>query len=101
VVYFDPEIGEVFGKAQLSVRVGFKETEAPRPLCYCFDHSWESLQQEWLATGQSTALATIRAAIRSAGCRCEETNPKGVCCLGDITEALNQIQAQGAERHPR
>jgi len=101
VVYFDPAGGAAFTKDQLRVRVGFKEAVAPRPLCYCFGHSWESLREEWLATGHSTVAAAIREAMRTDGCRCEETNPKGVCCLGDVTEALNQIQAREAERHPK
>jgi hypothetical protein len=92
VVYFDPESGAAFTKDQVAIRVGFKETESPRPLCYCFDHSWETLKQEWLATGQSTALASIRDSIRSSGCRCEETNPLGVCCLPDVVKALELIQ---------
>ena len=101
VVYFDSESGAVYTKDQITVRVGFKETDSPRTLCYCFDHTWETMQKEWLAIGQCTTAASIRESIRSEGCRCEETNPKGICCLGDITEALHQIQAQGAERHPR
>lgn len=92
VVYFDLESRAVFTKDQVSVRVGFKETDAPRPLCYCFDHSWESLQKEWLATGQSTAVASIRESMRSTGCHCEETNPIGTCCLADVAKALEQIQ---------
>ncbi len=99
VVYFDPAGGAAFSKDQLSVRVGFKEGVAPRPLCYCFDHSWESLREEWLATGQSTVAASIRETMRSAGCHCEETNPKGVCCLADVAEALSQIQAHDTARH--
>ena len=92
VVYLDPESGAVFTKNQVSVRVGFKETDAPRPLCYCFDHSWESLQKERRATGQSTTIASIRESIQSAGRRCEEANPVGICCLADVAKALEQIQ---------
>lgn len=92
VVYFDPEDGVAFTKDQVSVRVGFKESDAPRPLCYCFDHSWESLQKEWLVTGQSTVVASIRESIRSGRCRCEETNPLGRCCLAEVARAVEQIQ---------
>ena len=92
VVYFDPEGGAVFTKDQVSVRMGFKETDDPRPLCYCFDHSWESLRKEWLVTGQSTAVASIRESMRSRGCRCEETNPMGICCLAEVAKALEMIQ---------
>ncbi len=97
VVYFDPETKAVFTKDKLSVRVGYKELAAPRPLCYCFGHAMESLREEWLTTGQSTVAHSIREAMRTEGCRCETTNPKGTCCLGDVIEALREVQSKTTE----
>ena len=93
VVYFLPGTSQVFVRDQLTVRVGVKETSAPRPLCYCFGHSAESLREEWLRTGKSTAVAAIQAAVRAGICRCQVTNPQGNCCLGDVVQALQAIQA--------
>lgn len=92
VIYFDPGTSALFTKDQVSVRVGFKEVEAPRPLCYCFGHSWESIATEWSSTGKSTVIAAITESMRSEGCRCEVTNPAGICCLADVAKALEQIR---------
>ena len=89
-VYFGP--GGSYRKDQLRVRVGLKETEAPRPLCYCFGHSEESLRAQWQATGRLDAVAAIRAAVQEGRCRCDLENPSGTCCLGDV---LKVAQAFG------
>jgi len=93
VVYFLPGTAQTFVREQLTVRVGVKETSAPRPLCYCFGHSQESLREEWLRTGKSTAVAAIQVAIKAGTCRCQVTNPQGNCCLGDVLQSLKAIQA--------
>lgn len=93
VVYFLPGTAQTFVREQLTVRVGVKETSAPRPLCYCFGHSEESLREECLRTGKSTAVAAIQAAIKAGTCRCEITNPQGNCCLGDVLKVLKAVQA--------
>jgi hypothetical protein len=62
VVYFGAEAAQVIRKDRLRVRVGIKETEAPRPLCYCFGHSEESLRTEWQATGRLDSVEAIRGA---------------------------------------
>ena len=91
VVYFNPATGQTFQKAQLKVRVGIKETEAPRPLCYCFGHSLESLQAEWETTGRLDSVDAIRAAVKEGRCQCDRLNPSGACCLGDVMKAAQQI----------
>jgi hypothetical protein len=91
VVYFDPESRRTFPKSQVTVRVGIKETAAPRPLCYCFGHSLESLQAEWEATGRMDSVAAVRAAVKEGHCRCDQANPSGACCLGDLLKAAQQI----------
>jgi hypothetical protein len=93
VVYFLPGTSQTFIREQLTVRVGVKETSAPRPLCYCFGHSEESLREEWLRKGKSTAVAAIQAAVKAGTCRCQVTNPQGNCCLGDVVQALQAIHA--------
>lgn len=88
VVYFGPDGSQTFSKADLIVRVGLKERSAPRPLCYCFGHSAESLREEWTRTGKAMAADSIRAALKAGGCRCEVTNPSGGCCLGDVVKEV-------------
>ena len=81
-VYFG-EDGATFAKSDLTVRVGVKETDAPRPVCYCFDHTIESINAEVKETGQSTVLDDIKTQMGTA-CWCETKSPKGSCCLGTV-----------------
>ncbi|HEU4952634.1 MAG TPA: hypothetical protein VFT46_11840 [Holophagaceae bacterium] len=92
VVYFSEDRTQSFLRGDLTVRVGIKESEAPRPLCYCFSHSVESIRGEYAATGESTVVQAIRAEVKAGTCRCEITNPGGSCCLGDVTKAVKEIQ---------
>ena len=55
-------------------------------LCYCFNHTQESIKQEWSTTGQTTVIADIKAKMKEPGCFCEESNPKGICCLKDVSD---------------
>src|SRR2546425_11129650 len=43
VVYFTHD-GRTLEKSALKVRVGLKEKEAPRPVCYCVGYTVESIQ---------------------------------------------------------
>ena len=38
-VYYTEDGSHTFSKSDLTVQVGVKETDAPRPVCYCFDHT--------------------------------------------------------------
>src|SRR5260221_4507674 len=104
VVYFTSK-GQTLEKNALRVRVGPKEKEARRPICYCFDHSVESIQHEIEKTGRSTVVASIRRKLEAGECGCEVLNPKGTCCLGDVhhvvKEALASIGAPRSEGIPR
>lgn len=98
IVYFKADGSQVFTKTDLATRVGIKESQSPRPLCYCYGHSFESIRAEWFATGHTTVIESIKAQMKAEACRCEVTNPSGACCLGDITRALKEIQ--GASTPP-
>lgn len=78
VVYFGPR-GEPLRRDSLRVRVGQKEDAPDRPLCYCFGHSAADI----LADPRGVSDA-IKARCRLGQDRCEETNPKGSCCLGEV-----------------
>jgi hypothetical protein len=97
VVYFAPG-SQVFFKAELTVRVGIKESAAPRPLCYCFGHTMESITAEIEGTGRSTAAADIRRRMREEGCSCETRNPAGRCCLAAVEQFVReQLAGSGQE----
>ncbi len=98
VVYFAPDDGSVFHKPDLTVRVGIKETEPPIPLCYCFGFTRKDIWNELTMTGKTTIPDRIKAEVQAGNCRCEETNPRGSCCLGDIQRALQAFKTGGAKR---
>ncbi len=92
VAYFHPDSDVTIDKSELLVRVGTKETNAPRPLCYCFDHSWESIEADVRETGSSDVVETITARCRAGEDRCPATNPQGACCLGNVRLAVKDAK---------
>lgn len=94
-VYFDEPGGTTFSKDDLTVRVGIKETESPRPICYCFHHTVEEIDEEVARTGSTTVLDDIKSRMKEA-CWCETTNPMGSCCLATVTKFVKIAQAQSA-----
>lgn len=92
VLYYGAD-GRVVEKDAASVRVGFKETEDPIPLCYCFEFTRAHVGQEVAETGDSTIPDRIDAEIRAGRCACERKNPSGACCLGDVRKAVKDAKA--------
>ena len=46
MAYYQEENGVRFTKDDVRVRIGMKETEAPRPVCYCFEHTIEEIEAQ-------------------------------------------------------
>jgi hypothetical protein len=78
-----------------------KKPEATQLLCYCFGHSLESLRMEWEATGRLDSVEAIRTAVKEGRCRCDQMNPSGACCLGDVVKAAKAIQESSVPRPDR
>ena len=89
VVYFSG--GMVFRKADVKVRVGFKECEDPIPLCYCFGYDREDVRRDIEASGTSKIPERIKAEIQAGFCACEVKNPSGNCCLGEVNAAVKEL----------
>lgn len=88
VVYFASHAdAPSFGRSDLLVRVGAKETEDPIPVCYCFGSSRKDIQDEIAETGRTTVADRVTAEVKAGNCACEVKNPSGKCCLGDIARA--------------
>ncbi len=92
VVYFTRD-GVTVDRGALKVRVGLKEKEPPRTVCYCFGHTVESIREEIEGTGRSTVAASIRERVEAGECSCEVLNPKGTCCLGDVHKAVREASS--------
>jgi hypothetical protein len=93
-VYYSEDGVSRFGRGDLQVRVGEKETDPPRPLCYCFGHSYESVRDEWERTGRTTTVDQIEAAMRREGCRCRTANPRGGCCLPQVRRFVAELEGR-------
>ncbi|MCZ6691096.1 MAG: mercuric transporter MerT family protein [Planctomycetota bacterium] len=94
IAYFHPETGDRFLKEDVVVRIGEKEASSPRPICYCFDHSVEELEAEVARTGTSRVADEVTEMCRQGLDRCEETNPQGSCCLGNVRRVVKEAQAR-------
>ena len=75
-----------------------KAVETAHLLCFCFGHSLESLRAEWAATGRMDSVEAIRTAVKEGRCRCDQLNPSGACCLGEVLKAAMAIQEASVPR---
>jgi hypothetical protein len=91
VVYFTAD-GETLPMDALTVRVGVKESGPPRPLCYCFGYDFEDVEREAATSEESAIAAAITEKCRQGLDRCEETNPQGSCCLGNVRRAFQDAR---------
>lgn len=100
VVYFPESDGPVFTKTDLTVRVGVKETTAPRHVCYCFNHTVEEIEEQVRLTGRTTVLDDIKTRMKEA-CWCETKSPLGSCCLATVTKYVKAAQVRyGGKENP-
>lgn len=90
VVYFDAA-GSVYTKADLRVPVWQKEPFGDRMVCYCFGENETSIRTEIERLGRSDAVERVRRHIEAGRCACEVRNPRGACCLGDVTAAVKRV----------
>ena len=93
VAYYRPGTEERFLRQDVRVRIGLKETDSPRPVCYCFDHTVEEIEADVATTGTSRIPDEIVDKCRQGLDRCPTTNPKGSCCLGDVKGVVQAAQA--------
>lgn len=79
----------IANKTDAVVRVGLKETEGLRPICYCFGFTYDDVAEDFANCARTgpTIAARIRAEVQAGRCDCERRNPGGSCCLGDVQRA--------------
>ena len=92
-VYVSEGGNHLITKDMLIVRVGIKETEDHIPLCYCFDYEradvWDAIRQK----NNTEIERIIRQRVKAGECRCEELNPSGGCCLGEVAKVIKFARA--------
>jgi hypothetical protein len=96
VVYFTAD-GDVYLTTDIRVAVWQKEPYGARTVCYCFGENEADMRNEIGRTGASDAVARVRGHIKAGRCACEVRNPRGVCCLGDVTEAVKRVAATNVD----
>jgi hypothetical protein len=96
VVYFG-DAGDRFGTEDVRMPVWHKQSAGSRLLCYCFGETEEVIRQELVQSGRADVVARIREHIAAERCACDIRNPRGACCLGDVTAAVKRIEAEIAE----
>jgi len=101
VVYFDEAHEQTFLTTDVKVPVFQKTDEASRPVCYCFTHTVGSIQREVAETGTSGVPESIGAKCKAGLDACEENNPQGSCCLGNVRKVVKAaVEATGGEVAP-
>lgn len=98
VVYFD-DAGQTYSTDHVRVAVWQKHPFGRNTVCYCFGENEDTIAAEVARTGGSEAVDRVRAHIAAERCACEVRNPAGVCCLGDVTLAVQRVIAS-AETEP-
>ena len=84
--------GVLITKDQLKVRVGVKESNDPKPVCYCWGYDERQIIADFNQHGRSTIRSYIQDQVQAGRCRCESTNPAGRCCLGDVGRAIGKAR---------
>lgn len=90
IVYFAND-GQTYGTADIRVPVWQKEPAGARVVCYCFGENEADIRAEIERHGRSDAVERVRRQIQAGRCACEVRNPRGVCCLGDLTAAVKRL----------
>jgi hypothetical protein len=91
-VYISALGDHLITKDLLTVRVGVKEVEDPIPLCYCFGYDRKAVRDDIRRAGDTTIQKVITQRVKAGECRCEETNPSGGCCLGNVAKAIKHAR---------
>jgi hypothetical protein len=97
VVYFDDE-GGTFDTSDIRVPVWQKARSGGGLICYCFGETETSVRTEMERTGRSGAVQRVRAHIAARRCACDIRNPRGSCCLGDLTAAVQRLQSAAPKK---
>jgi len=92
IVYFALGGGR-FLTPDLRVAVWQKEARGSRTVCYCFGENEAEMREELMQTGVCHAVSRVREHIAARRCACDIRNPRGTCCLGDVTSAVRDVEA--------
>jgi hypothetical protein len=92
IVYFSDRPLHFFGREDLTVRVGIKESEPPIPVCYCFGFTEQDIVEDVARDAGGRIVQEITARVKAGLCACEITNPSGRCCLGNVRRVMRKAR---------
>jgi hypothetical protein len=93
VVYYD-ETGRSFARHEVRARIWQKEPAGDRAVCYCFAETEATIRDEFVRTGRSDAVQRVKEHIAANRCACDIRNPRGTCCLGDLSAAVTRVSSE-------
>lgn len=94
VVYYRERGAERFATTDLHMPVFQKSADPSRLVCYCFEHRVADIEAEVARTGTSAVPDHITEKCLQGLDRCEERNPQGACCRGNVRRALKEAQVK-------
>ena len=98
IVYFKDKGSQQFTVDDLRVRVGLKVNDDPIPVCYCFGFDEKHIRDEIQQTGNTSVPEKVSRLIREGLCACDDRNPSGMCCLGEVNKAANRLRETSRSR---
>ena len=101
IVYFEAKGSQQFTVDDLRIRVGLKVNDDPIPLCYCFGFDEKHMRDEIEGSGNTSVPEKISRLIREGLCACDDRNPSGMCCLGEVNKAANRLRETSQSRSRR
>ncbi len=101
IVYFEDKGSQQFTVDDLRIRVGLKVNDDPIPLCYCFGFDEKHIRDEIEGSGNTSVPEKISRLIREGMCACDDRNPSGMCCLGEVNKAANRLRETSQSRSRR
>lgn len=102
LTYFNNYTGTYFLKDETKTRFGPKESESPRPICYCLGVTEEDIRYEVLKKGCCDSLQDIEQYTKAGtGKWCLTTNPSGKCCRDYLPAIVDKYLAMKVRRNVR
>jgi len=98
IVYFEDKGSQQFTVDDLRIRVGLKVNDDPIPVCYCFGFDEKHIRDEIEGSGNTSVPEKISRLIREGLCACDDRNPSGMCCLGEVNKAANRLRETSESR---
>ncbi len=97
VVYFSNRSGVYFTKREVKTRVGIKEREEPKPLCYCNRVTEEMLRRAVLEEKCCSSVEEVQSRTRAGRGRwCVVTNPSGRCCEWYLKDIISEMLGEAS-----